>query len=137
MSTTDNLFSLDYEQAVLSLLMLDFKNEAFDTLIKKKITEETFYFPANKDIFKACLELYKKNQPINEVSVRQKLIELNLFEKILSEDAKIKKILRSVSKMEGIEYYSINILTEETTNGEKICGIDLVEEKMITVLNAH
>lgn len=26
---------------------------------------------------------------------------------------------------EGIEYYSINILTEETTNGEKICGIDL------------
>lgn len=28
------------------------------------------------------------------------------FEKILFEDAKIKKILRSVSKMEGIEYYS-------------------------------
>lgn len=82
MSTTDNLFSLEYEQAVLSLLMLDFKNEAFDILIKNKITEETFYFPANKDIFRACLELYKKNQPINEVSVRQKLTELKLFEKI-------------------------------------------------------
>lgn len=82
MSTTDNLFSLDYEQSVLSLLMLDFKNEAFDILIKNKITEETFYFPANKDIFKACLELYKKNQPINEMSVRQKLTDLKLFEKI-------------------------------------------------------
>lgn len=82
MSPTDNLFSLDYEQAVLSLLMLDFKNEAFDILIKNKITEETFYFPANKDIFKACLDLYKKNQPINEVSVKQKLTDLNLFEKI-------------------------------------------------------
>lgn len=82
MSNTDNLFSLDYEQAVLSLLMLDFKNEAFDVLIKNKITEETFYFPANKDIFKACFELYKKNQPINEVSVRQKLTDLKLFEKI-------------------------------------------------------
>lgn len=82
MSNTDNLFSTDYEQAVLSLLMLDFKNEAFDVLIKNKITEETFYFPVNKDIFKACLELYKKNQPINEVSVRQKLIDLKLFEKI-------------------------------------------------------
>lgn len=85
MIPTDNLFSLDYEQAVLSLLMLDFKNEAFDILIKNKITEETFYFPANKDIFKACLELYKKNQPINEVSVRQKLTELKLFEKIGSD----------------------------------------------------
>ena len=82
MSTTDNLFSLDYEQSVLSLLMLDFKNEAFDILIKNKITEETFYFPANKDIFKACFELYKKNQPINEISVRQKLTDLKLFEKI-------------------------------------------------------
>lgn len=82
MSTTDNLFSLDYEQSVLSLLMLDFKKEAFDVLIKNKITEETFYFPANKDIFKACLDLYKKNQPINETSVQQKLIDLNLFEKI-------------------------------------------------------
>lgn len=81
MSSTDNLFSLDYEQSVLSLLMLDFNKEAFDVLIKNKITEETFYFPANKDIFKACLELYKKNQPINETSVQQKLIDLNLFEK--------------------------------------------------------
>ena len=85
MISTDNLFSLDYEQAVLSLLMLDFKNEAFDILIKNKITEETFYFPENKDIFKACLELYKKNQPINEMSVRQKLTELKLFEKIGSD----------------------------------------------------
>lgn len=81
MSATDNLFSLDYEQAVLSLLMIDFKKEAFDILIKNKITEETFYFPANKDIFKACLELYKKNQPIDELTVKQKLIDLNLFEK--------------------------------------------------------
>lgn len=81
MSTTDNLFSLDYEQAVLSLLMIDFKKEAFDILIKNKITEETFYFPANKDIFKACLELYKKNQPTDELTVKQKLIDLNLFEK--------------------------------------------------------
>jgi replicative DNA helicase len=81
MSTTDNLFSLDYEQAVLSLLMIDFKKEAFDILIKNKITEETFYFPANKDIFKACLDLYKKNQPTDELTVKQKLIDLNLFEK--------------------------------------------------------
>lgn len=82
MSTTDNLFSLDYEQSVLSLLMIDFKKEAFDILIKNKITEETFYFPANKDIFKACLDLYKKNQPTDELTVKQKLIDLNLFEKI-------------------------------------------------------
>lgn len=82
MSNTDNLFSLDYEQSVLSLLMLDFNKEAFDVLIKNKITEETFYFPANKDIFKACLDLYKKVQPINETSVRQKLIDLKFFEKI-------------------------------------------------------
>lgn len=81
MSATDNLFSLDYEQAVLSLLMIDFKKEAFDILIKNKITEETFYFPANKDIFKACLDLYKKNQPTDELTVKQKLIDLNLFEK--------------------------------------------------------
>lgn len=82
MSTIDNLFSLDYEQMVLSLMMVDLKNEAFDVIIKNKITEETFYFPSNKDIFKACFELYKKNQPINETSVRQKLIDLKLFEKI-------------------------------------------------------
>lgn len=82
MSNTDNLFSLDYEQMVLSLMMVDLKNEAFDVIIKNKITEETFYFPANKDIFKACLDLYKKVQPINETSVRQKLIDLKFFEKI-------------------------------------------------------
>ena len=82
MSNTDNLFSLDYEQMVLGLMMVDLKNEAFDVIIKHKITEETFYFPANKDIFKACLDLYKKVQPINETSVRQKLIDLKVFEKI-------------------------------------------------------
>lgn len=82
MSNTDNLFSLDYEQMVLSLMMVDLKNEAFDVIIKNKITEETFYFPANKDMFKACLDLYKKVQPINETSVRQKLIDLKFFEKI-------------------------------------------------------
>ena len=54
------------------------------------------------------------------------------FEKILFEDAKIKKILRSVSKMEGIEYYSNSRKRTEILYSKAFTVNNPTERKRIT-----
>ena len=70
---------IDAEQAVLSSIFMDrdAAAEAFEIL-----KSEDFYSPENKAVFEAAFELYTKGTPIDVVTVKNKLEEMNVFNEI-------------------------------------------------------
>jgi replicative DNA helicase len=61
----------ELEEAVLGACLLESK--AFE-LVSSIIGPEAFYVDANKRVFKACIDLRAKNQPIDELTVVQELL---------------------------------------------------------------
>ncbi|MDO8429818.1 MAG: DnaB-like helicase N-terminal domain-containing protein, partial [bacterium] len=62
--------NLEAEQSVLGALMLD-KNAVIN--VGDILTPEDFYKPANSKIYEVILELFDKRQPIDILSVTEKL----------------------------------------------------------------
>lgn len=82
----DNNFSeklppqnIEAEESVLGALIID--NEAI-IKIADLISPQDFYNPLNGHIFQAILDLYKKNTPVDIVSLSNRLRELNLLDEI-------------------------------------------------------
>ena len=71
--------NLEAEMSLLGSILLD-----KDAMIKIADTVDTndFYKPANKEIFETMQELYGKNEPIDVLTLSNRLEEKNLIEKI-------------------------------------------------------
>ncbi|GFI62084.1 replicative DNA helicase [Clostridiales bacterium] len=69
----------DAEQAVLSSILMDkdAASEAFETL-----KAEDFYSPENRAVFEAALQLYSRGEPIDVVTVKNRLEENGVFTEI-------------------------------------------------------
>jgi len=67
---------LDTEKSLLGALMID-KNAIIK--VADLITAEDFYQPANTKIYDAVLELFKKSEPIDVLTVTNKLKDRNLL----------------------------------------------------------
>jgi len=70
---------LDAEQSVLGSLMLSKEAIAF---VAGKIKPDYFYKPGHTHIFKAIIELYQKNEPIDIVTVSSELKKANVLDSI-------------------------------------------------------
>ena len=67
------------EQAVLSSVLMD--REAAGIAFEM-LTGEDFYRPDNKVVFETAQELYNKNTPIDIITLKNRLVEKNVFEQI-------------------------------------------------------
>jgi len=71
--------NLEAEQAVLGGVLLD--NSIFHSIIEI-LKEDDFYYPAHRIIFRAFVELYSKNIPIDLITVTEHLEKKGELEEI-------------------------------------------------------
>ena len=71
--------SLDAEQAVLGGIFLH--NSVFHTIVDI-IQDEDFYSPAHRTIFQAIEELYRKNTPIDMLTVMEQLTSMGQLDQV-------------------------------------------------------
>lgn len=142
--------SLESERAVLGSIMLrpDALNEIIDTVFA-----DSFYSEKHRIIYKAMLDLYNKNEPIDLLSVSTVLKEKNQLEAVggrayISEltgavpaSTNIKHYAGIVHKkhvlrklIEAGEYMAETAFTESSEAVEDI--LDAVEKKVFAVTNA-
>lgn len=92
---------LDAEQSVLGSLMLS--RDALAVVIGK-LRSEYFYHPAHRHIFEAMLELFKKSQPIDLVTVSSELNKKKVLDSI-GGSAYLADVLNSVPTAANVESY--------------------------------
>jgi len=73
--------SMDAEMGVLSSILLSPK-ETLTTAIEKGIDETHFHHPAHGTIYAVCEDLWKKNSPIDLITVTQTLSDRNLLSQV-------------------------------------------------------
>jgi replicative DNA helicase len=71
--------SIEAEQGLLGCLMLD---KSAIIKVVDLLASEDFYRQSNKEIYQACKELFEKSQPIDLLSVSNRLKEKNLLEEV-------------------------------------------------------
>ncbi|MDD5213502.1 MAG: replicative DNA helicase [Candidatus Gracilibacteria bacterium] len=71
--------SIEAEKSVLGSLLID--KDGF-VLIGDVVTKEDFYDEANASVFDVIFELYEKNKPIDILTVKQRLEDKNLLDKV-------------------------------------------------------
>lgn len=71
--------ALDIERAVLGAIMIEAKAIVE---VAEILTPETFYKHANQLIYKSCIELYDKHQPIDLLTVTQDLQKKGLIDEV-------------------------------------------------------
>ncbi|MBI1961058.1 MAG: replicative DNA helicase [Candidatus Liptonbacteria bacterium] len=94
--------NVEAEQFVLGALMID-KNAIFkvaDILVK-----EDFYTPAHEFIYESIAELFEKHQPIDLVSVRNRLRERDILKKI-GGNTYLAELVNGVSTAAHILHYA-------------------------------
>ncbi len=94
--------NIDAEQSVLGAIMLD-KNaviNAADILI-----EDDFYKPAHSRIYSAIISLYEKRQPIDILSVTEKLKSESVLKEVGGQTY-LTKLIESVPSSAHVEHYA-------------------------------
>lgn len=86
--------SVEAEEAVIGSILVD--NECIDSIVEK-INEEDFYRPANRALFKAISALNDNAEPIDIITLKEKLTALGL----LDESGGIQNINRVISTVTG------------------------------------
>jgi len=71
--------AIEFEEAVLGAIMLE--REAMDT-VQHRLTPETFYKPAHQAIYRAITALYKRNDPIDILTVTTELRKNDILESV-------------------------------------------------------
>lgn len=71
--------NLDAEQALLGCMLID---ERVPLTVFSEVYEEDFYSETHKTIFKAMLEVYKKNMPIDFVTITDELDKNSLLNEV-------------------------------------------------------
>ena len=94
--------ALDFEEAILGALLIDGRapEKVLDIL-----STESFYKHAHQLIFKAILELYTGNQPVDLLSVSKRLREKNEIQQVGTE-AYIIELTNKVSSSARIDYHA-------------------------------
>lgn len=104
MSTTLKLppQNIDAEQSVLGALMLD-KNAVINAA--DILREEDFYKPAHSKIYQIILNLYEKREPIDILSVTEKLKSEGVLKEIGGQSY-LTKLIESVPSSAHVEHYA-------------------------------
>jgi len=71
--------NLDAEQALLGCLLID---EKVPLTVFSEVSSEDFYSNAHKQIFEAMLDVYKKNMPIDFVTITDELDNLGVLNEV-------------------------------------------------------
>lgn len=71
--------SVDMEQALLGSCILEGGNETLTLCVQEKITKECFYKEAHSIIFSTMLDLYNRQQPIDEMILIDELKRVGLL----------------------------------------------------------
>jgi len=107
--------AVDLEQAILGAILLD--KEAIHEVIDI-ITPETFYRDCNKEIFQAILDLYKKDEPIDILTLKNQLQKESKLE-LIGGAFYISELTSKVYQSANIEYHA-RIILEKAMKRELI-----------------
>jgi len=92
---------IDAEKACLGAMIID--NEKISKVIDI-IREEHFYLDKHKDIYRAIVQLYEEKEPIDIITLQNKLKEFGKFEDIGV--GYLSSLLDSIPTTTNIEYYA-------------------------------
>lgn len=92
---------IEAEKACLGALIID--NEKISKIIDI-LREEYFYLDKHKDIFKAIMELYEAKEPIDIITLQNKLKEFGKFDEVGT--AYLSSLLDSIPTTTNVEYYA-------------------------------
>ncbi len=93
--------SIDAEKACLGAMIVD--NETISKVLDL-LREEHFYLDKHRYIFRAIVELYEIKEPVDLITLKNKLIEMGVLKEI--GDAYISELLDSIPTTTNVEYYS-------------------------------
>lgn len=141
-------FNLEAESFLISALLID--QRSFDRIFDKKISPEDFYDKRHENIFRAFIELTKKNHPIDIITLTEELQKNNLLD-ITGGASYITSLMDKFPTTANIAYYAdivknksllrqliftSNIIIEKCMNDE-FEAKDLIEdaEKSIFAIN--
>jgi len=94
--------NLEAEQAVLGAVLVD-KNAIFR--VADLLIPMDFYFPAHETIYDTILELYVKHQPIDVVSVTNRLKEKDIL-KDIGGSAYLAELTNAIATSSHVEHYA-------------------------------
>ncbi|MDR1436264.1 MAG: replicative DNA helicase [Puniceicoccales bacterium] len=66
--------SIELEQALLGCCIVDGGHDSVSLCIQKRVTAESFYYPANQVIFAEIYSIYQRGIPISEIVLRDSLV---------------------------------------------------------------
>lgn len=116
--------SIEAEEAVLGAIL---SNPACIGRVIEHLTPESFYKPSNKSIYKAAVELYKKNDPIDIVTVSELLRDRDELEKSGGR-AYINDLALNVTTTANVEYYAKIIRDKEVKRALISAGSEIVTD---------
>jgi replicative DNA helicase len=102
--------SLDAEKGVLSSILLSPK-DTLTTAIEKGVSDQYFHHPAHGTIYAVLEDLWKKNSPIDLITITQTLADRNLLEQV-GGPAYLANLQTFLPTATNAEYY-IDIMREK------------------------
>ena len=140
-------------EAEMSVLWVVFLNPYALEKIMENITEDMFFSDANKKIFRAFMELYKTNTPIDITTVKNELDKQKNLNAIGGIDY-LSEIIDSVATSANLDYYmeivkdkatrrrlidtATNIITDAYDEEEGLTKIlDTSEQKLLNVVRTR
>lgn len=102
--------SLEAEQSVIGSMIMD--RDAIDA-VKDTIVDEDFYHPDLKIIFKAIVELFNGNKPVDLVTLQSKLQDENVLDQLGGIDY-LSKLAMAVPTSAHAKHYAL-IVKEKST----------------------
>ncbi|MDR2664213.1 MAG: replicative DNA helicase [Puniceicoccales bacterium] len=66
--------SIELEQALLGCCVVEGGQESLSLCIQKRLSADSFYFPAHRVLFGEMYELYQRNRPLSEITLRDALL---------------------------------------------------------------
>ena len=150
MATREMPKNLEAEMSVLGVVFL---NPYALEKIMENITEDMFFSDANKKIFRAFMELYKTNTPIDITTVKNELDKQKNLNAICGIDY-LSEIIDSVATSANLDYYmeivkdkatrrrlidtATNIITDAYDEEEGLTKIlDTSEQKLLNVVRTR
>ncbi|SFV75530.1 Replicative DNA helicase [hydrothermal vent metagenome] len=137
----ENLYNLAFEKSVLSSII--FEPQQFDEL-SEILKKDDFYLPAHQDIFQAMINLFQKDQPIDEEFLKKELTQMKKFdEQVMLEILSINPISDTKAYVNEIKDKSLKrrlltltteikrVTVEEELPSSEV--VDIVEKKLYEI----
>lgn len=114
--------SADNEKALLGCLMLD--SSSINKIIDY-IAADDFYYGNNKEVYKACLDIFEKGEGIDLLSVSNRLKDAGKLEEI-GGNAYLTELINSVPTAAHIMSYADNVRSKKTLRDLINSGTEIV-----------